>query len=81
MMKPKLGLTATDIEGAIGEIPAALLPLKFKHLNELSELPFHENHRDPFDRMLIAQALAENLTMITSDTRFTGYNRLDVVWD
>jgi PIN domain nuclease of toxin-antitoxin system len=74
-MKPKLGLTATDIDAAIGEIPAARLPIKFKHLNELSHLPSYEHHRDSFDGMLIAQALAEDLAIISSDTRFTGYKR------
>ena len=59
IMKAKLGVSAADIEAAIGEMGAALLPIKFKHLNELSHLPSYEDHRDPFDRMLIAQALAE----------------------
>jgi PIN domain nuclease of toxin-antitoxin system len=80
-MKPKLGLTATDVEVAIGEIPAALLPIKFRHLDELAHLPSYEHHRDPFDRMLIAQALAEDLAVITSDMRFSAYKRLHILWD
>jgi PIN domain nuclease of toxin-antitoxin system len=81
IMKPKLGLTPTEVEAAIGEIPAVLLPIKFKHLNELSHLPPYEHHRDPFDRMLIAQALAEDLAIISSDARFAAYKRLQVLWD
>ena len=81
IMKAKLGVSAADIEAAIGEMGAALLPIKFKHLNELSHLPSYEDHRDPFDRMLIAQALAEDLSIITSDTRFADYKRLRVIWD
>jgi len=81
IMKAKLGVSAADIEAAIGEMGAALLPIKFKHLNELSHLPSYEDHRDPFDRMLIAQALAEDLSIITSDTRFADYQRLRVLWD
>jgi len=37
-----------------------------------SELPLH--HRDPFDRLLIAQANAEDLTLLTSDPAFAAYD-------
>lgn len=81
VMKPKLGVSPADIEAAIGEMGATLLPIRFNHLNELSHLPFYEDHRDPFDRMLIAQALGENVSIVTSDTRFDNYKRLRVLWD
>lgn len=80
-MKAKLGVSAADVEAAIDEMGAALLPIKFRHLNELSHLPFYEDHRDPFDRMLIAQALAEDVSIVTSDMRFANYKRLRVLWD
>ena len=41
------------------------------HLIELSKLPLY--HKDPFDRLLIAQAMVENLTIITSDNKFKYY--------
>ena len=41
------------------------------HCREVAALPFH--HRDPFDRMLIAQARVESLGVITSDTQFRRY--------
>jgi PIN domain nuclease of toxin-antitoxin system len=47
------------------------LPLTPRHGRKLVELPLH--HRDPFDRMLIAQALEEGLTIVTADTRFRQY--------
>lgn len=81
VLKPKLGRGPADVEDAIGQMGAVLLPIKFEHLNELSRLPLHDDHRDPFDRMLIAQAIAEDLPVATSDTRFTGYKRLRVLWD
>ena len=81
VMKPKLDRSAMHVEAAIEEMGAVLLPIKFKHLNELSHLPVYEDHRDPFDRMLIAQAFAEGLSIITSDMRFTGYKGLRVLWD
>ncbi|MDS1271709.1 type II toxin-antitoxin system VapC family toxin [Lipingzhangella sp. LS1_29] len=48
-----------------------LLPLTFQHGMQLQTLPWH--HRDPFDRMLIAQAQVENLTIVTADRIFADY--------
>ena len=42
------------------------------HADELRGLPWH--HRDPFDRMLIAQARVEGLTIVTVDRQFPGYD-------
>jgi len=81
MIKPKLGRSAADFEAAIDTMGAMLLPIKFQHLDELSHLPHFEDHKDPFDRMLIAQALAEDASIVTSDTRFENYKRLRVLWD
>lgn len=81
VMKPKLGLSAADVEAGIAAMGAIALPVRFRHLDELFALPTDGYHRDPFDRMLIAQALAENLSIVSSDTRFGGYKRLRVIWD
>ncbi|HRQ83946.1 MAG TPA: type II toxin-antitoxin system VapC family toxin, partial [Flavobacteriales bacterium] len=53
---------------------AGFLPLPFReeHFLEVSTLPMH--HRDPFDRMLIAQARCENLWLLTSDPHFGNYD-------
>ena len=53
------------------------LPLSASHALALSDLPPH--HRDPFDRMLIAQAVAEGLTVVTHDRRFESY-AVSVLW-
>jgi PIN domain nuclease of toxin-antitoxin system len=80
VMKPALGLSAADVEGGIAAMGASVLHIRFRHLDELFRLPVREDHRDPFDRMLIAQALAEDLTIVTSDTRFESYKRVPVFW-
>lgn len=54
-----------------------LLPLDFKHLQQLHALPFH--HRDPFDRLLIAQAMTENMRFISADTMMSSYN-VELLW-
>jgi len=53
------------------------LPLRYVHGERLRSLPFH--HSDPFDRMLIAQALEENLTIITHDKKLGAY-QAKVLW-
>jgi PIN domain nuclease of toxin-antitoxin system len=47
------------------------LPLQQHHCFELARLPMH--HRDPFDRMLVAQARAEQLTLVTADRQLERY--------
>jgi PIN domain nuclease of toxin-antitoxin system len=81
VLKPKLRRSAADVETAIHAMGAILLPIRFNHLEELSHLPAYEDHRDPFDRMLIAQALAEAVPIVSSDMRFAAYKRLRVFWD
>lgn len=48
-----------------------ILPVVRDHVHQYSTLPLH--HRDPFDRMLIAQAIAEDLTVVTADALFKHY--------
>lgn len=47
------------------------LPIEFRHVEALAALP--RVHRDPFDRMLAAQALADGLTVVTADPVFSRY--------
>jgi PIN domain nuclease of toxin-antitoxin system len=49
-----------------------LLDITMDHLAQLATLPLY--HRDPFDRMLIAQAMVENIPIISADTAFDTYN-------
>lgn len=60
-----------DIDDAIEQSGFLHLPVTFFHGQQAGQLPPH--HRDPFDRMLIAQAQAEGLTIITSDEHFAAY--------
>jgi PIN domain nuclease of toxin-antitoxin system len=54
-----------------------LLPITVDHVLRLESLPLH--HRDPFDRILIAQSLEEKLPIVTSDPLFVRYP-VDVIW-
>jgi len=48
-----------------------VLPIRASHITALSVLP--DLHRDPFDRILIAQAVAEGLPLVTSDRQIRAY--------
>ena len=48
-----------------------LLPVKVEHASVITTLPFH--HRDPFDRLLIAQAIEEKMTLVSIDEVFDNY--------
>jgi PIN domain nuclease of toxin-antitoxin system len=54
-----------------------VLPIKVDHVLRNELLPTH--HRDPFDRILIAQSLEEDLPIITSDAMFRRYD-VEVIW-
>lgn len=60
-----------DMETIVEEERFLKLPISLYHGQVAGNLPFH--HRDPFDRMLIAQAQAEGLTIVTSDQVFLKY--------
>lgn len=64
--------TPTDLEQQISKNFFMALPITVEHGVAVHELPLH--HRDPFDRILIAQARCEGLTVVTSDDQFSGYD-------
>ena len=71
----KIGLgrlrPARTVEEAAGESGFLELPISFRHAQRVAALPPH--HRDPFDRLLIAQAEVEGLTLVTRDPVFERY--------
>lgn len=54
-----------------------LLPIHTEHIFQLDQLPMH--HRDPFDRLIIAQALHEKMMVLSSDEILTQYP-IKVIW-
>ncbi len=49
------------------------LEIAISHLIRLAALPFFDDHRDPFDHLLIAQAMDENLAVVSDDRNFPRY--------
>lgn len=68
----KLQITTT-IEDIIKRYDFIILPIEIDHINELSKLP--NIHRDPFDRILVAQSIVENYDLLTADEKVKEYFR------
>lgn len=76
-IKTGLGKLALSqpVEAALNravDVGLQILPAEVHHIFGLSELPGH--HTDPFDRLLIAQALFEGLTLVTRDAKIRQYS-------
>jgi PIN domain nuclease of toxin-antitoxin system len=65
------------IRGYMASNKLLWLPIEFDHTFQASSLPLL--HRDPFDRMLVAQALSEGLAIVTKDTWIPQYG-VPVIW-
>ena len=75
-----LGTTVDDfIEQKLIYQDFRLLPVELSHLRCLSALPVLQKHKDPFDRLLIAQAMSENLSLISCDSKFKDYP-IERIW-
>ena len=70
----KLDGDILDIVKAITKSGFCELPVTVHHATRVVDLP--EIHRDPFDRMLVAQAISEPLSFLTSDKQFKDYSNL-----
>lgn len=70
-LKRRIGKLDADIDAITAQLSPAskiqLLGLHPRHLATLDRLPYHEQHRDPFDHLLIAQAIAEDMIFVTKD--------------
>ena len=77
-MSIKTAINKLTIDGGFAQVQNDLtlnsfeiLPINFDHTLRQNQLPFH--HRDPFDRMIAAQALVENIDLISVDPVFDAY--------
>lgn len=59
------------------DLQIPILPIEVRHVVRLESLPMH--HRDPFDRVLIAQSFEEDMVIVSSDRIFKRYS-VEVVW-
>ena len=58
-----------------------ILPILEQHIFEYQNIPIVENHKDPFDKLIIATAMVEDLEIITTDSKFVLYQDLvKTIW-
>lgn len=74
----KLRFSAGDMRHALQDLDIRVLPYTGNHAFFLFDLP--SLHADPFDRQIIAQALCEEIPVMTCDEKFSLYNGIRVVW-
>ena len=68
----ELAISLRDfLDDQLGALATQLLEIRSEHALLVEGLPFH--HRDPFDRLLVAQAIKENLTVLGADSSFDKY--------
>ena len=69
----------TTLAGRVERIGARLLPISLEHALVAGSMPWP--HRDPFDRLLVAQAMIENATLVTVDAAVSGlYSPAILTW-
>lgn len=77
VVKTRIGKPRADlgqIMGAVRGDDFTLLEIVPAHLLELALLPFHPDHRDPFDHLLVAQAITEHATFLSEDRHAARYS-------
>ena len=73
----RLKFSPTQMKTGVEDLGAEILNISIEDLEILSKLP--PLHADPFDRMIISQALASGLTVLTSDEKFRDYPKLKTI--
>ncbi len=64
-----------DFAEWLSDMGIDVVPISVGHLRQLSTLPFEGDHRDPNDRLIIAQAISDRIPLVSSDRKFGRYER------
>ncbi len=76
--KLEINVTIDDIVDETSQMGIVILPITVDAVKLVQTMPLH--HRDPFDRLLIAQADATELIVITDDKMFGEYTTIETAW-
>jgi PIN domain nuclease of toxin-antitoxin system len=78
-IKTGLGKLEADVDELVQTVHLSgfqELPVTMAHTAELSRLPLLSGHKDPFDRLLVAQSMSEPLILLTADSKIEAYGGL-----
>ena len=71
LKKLSMAISFDSVCDDLERLQIELLHIKFEHTVCVNKLPFH--HKDPFDRMIVSQAICENLDLLSCDDKFDKY--------
>ena len=77
--KLDLSTSLRDIQNQVMSKQVNMLSITLDHLEAVEALVYQGKHRDPFDRLIISQAITENMVLISSDPHFKHYS-VDIFW-
>lgn len=74
---------ASNVLKWLHSIDVCIIPISELHLQKFSNLPLYKDHTDPFDRLIVAQAICDRIPLVSSDHKFLLYKRdgLDFVFN
>lgn len=78
--KLKLKIEFHDLKKLLERFSIEILSISFEDTETYLTLPFFDNHRDPFDRILVAQVSARSMALISGDKKFDSYT-IQRVWE
>jgi PIN domain nuclease of toxin-antitoxin system len=70
---PEFDLSVAELNDLVVQDGFTLLDLRIQHIAAYADVPLLTEHRDPFDRLLLATALSENIPIISADQNFARY--------
>lgn len=72
-----------EVLGWLDEMGIEIVPVTRHHLEKFAVLPLYDDHRDPNDRLIIAQAITDRVALISSDHKFSRYRKdgLDFIFN
>ena len=78
LAKLEIKKTILEVEQSCIKNGVQIIPIRTKHINHTVKMPLLPDHRDPFDRLILATALSEDMTLISTDERmrkkeYSGY--------
>ncbi len=73
--KDKNALTPFNVFEWLESMNIKVVPVGKEHLKKFAELPLYDDHKDPGDRIIIAQAIADKVSLVSSDRKFNRYEK------